>query len=244
MSKRIIKRSSPRKGSYSLKKEISTSKLIAFLDDGFKEFIHGDKSVDFKQKEDYTEHMELPKEIPPDVAKVIKKRFNEDDLKSLEVKFSPGFDTSIKRLFSKNPVYSVPRWFRDAKFEIKMAWQRVFRGWDDSQVWSFYHFNSEYTRDQLRLLAKIHVGCPAGMCHEEGYHFYKEEVIGDTGWKEGVERGLKCKWTETLDEMAAGFQALIDLDNTEVGTPQRMELEWKIDRMWDLYKQYYFNLWD
>jgi hypothetical protein len=55
--------------------------------------------------------------------------------KKMEIKFAPEFKKSIDKMFSMNPIYSIPRWFTDTRYKIKWAYQRVFRGWDDRWRW-------------------------------------------------------------------------------------------------------------
>lgn len=162
--------------------------------------------------------------MPPEIAKAIEKQFAGS---GMQVKYAPGFDASMKRMFSSNPIYAIPRWIRDAKFEIRMAWQRVFRGWDDSMVWNFHHDHSHRTVDMLKKLKKSLSGHP-----------------GDLDQK---------TWEEILGKMIAGFEAEISIDHMDYmeGTNDKeewkrkqMELEWRATEGWDLFRKYYRHLWD
>ncbi len=167
----------------------------------------------------------------------------------LKVEYADGFEDSLAHLFSSNPRYAIPRWLKDKWFDIRMAWQRATRGWEDDAWWNFHHIHSARTRDQLRELAKHHCGCPGNLCHKPGYHFNKND---DHGTKDANAHGEKCEWTEILNEMADGFQAMIDLDELPWGEQSHAAdekgraytLHLKIDRGWDLFREYYRNLWD
>ncbi len=147
----------------------------------------------------------------------------------MEIKFAPGFEKSWKRLFSCNPWYMIPRWIRDGRFEIKMAWQRVFRGWDDTASWSHWSVNAEQTSKQMRQLADNIVGCPG--------EFFDADKEKD---------GNQChRWKETLHKIADGFDAILEDDDLVNALPEeRAVLAKKFDEGMELYKKYYRNLWD
>jgi hypothetical protein len=108
-----------------------------------------------------------------------------------------------------------------------MAWQRVFRGWDDSQVWDFHSNHSEETRDKLKQLRDSNEGHPGDLTDAE--------------------------WKQILGKMIDGFQAEVDIDqqrfmdiSDDVAEWKRrhMELEWKAQEGWDMFRKYYRHLWD
>lgn len=153
--------------------------------------------------------------------------------------FAPGFKHSWDRMFSSNPRYAIPRWIRDARYNIRMAWQRLTRGWDESSAWGYHHWHNKTTVEQLEYLRKIHHGCPSGLCHGDGYHFSAEK------------EGDKCEWDEILTDIIEGFKAEQKQDDLwwEVSDKDErdlLEVEYQhaIDRGWDLYRHYYRNLWD
>ena len=55
--------------------------------------------------------------------------------KELKIVFHPKFWESADRLFSNKLQYLIPRFLSNAKHEVKWAWQRVFRGYDDRITW-------------------------------------------------------------------------------------------------------------
>lgn len=153
----------------------------------------------------------------------------------MEIKFHPKFEKSCKRLFSNNPYYLIPRLIRNAKFEIKMAWQRVFRGYDDAFVWDLHHNFSWLMCEALPKLRKNKTGCPG-------------ELYDDSN------KDDEChKWSKILLEIENGFKAgkrIGDGDNWgKVGNPdlslKKDEEDRKIfENGMDLLKKYYFSLWD
>ena len=52
----------------------------------------------------------------------------------MKIEYAPGFQKSFDKCFSMNPIYSIPRFFKDSYYDIKYAWQRVYRGFDDRMV--------------------------------------------------------------------------------------------------------------
>lgn len=71
--------------------------------------------------------------------------------------------------------------------EIKWAYQRVVRGWDDSEVWSLDWSISEKMVPMLKELKENHCGTPAQLTEEE--------------------------WDTILQQMIDGFQAKLDKDD-------------------------------
>lgn len=146
-----------------------------------------------------------------------------------------SFPGKIKDFF----LYTIPGRFSDTKYEIRWAWQRVVRGFDDSMVWNHHSYHSEQTAKILRQLAEHKVGCPGELY-------------------DGKKKNDEChKWRDILVQMAEGFEAATAIDNMEFYTEnkkgeydskasekKRKVLENKFDKGMSLYVKYYFNLWD
>jgi hypothetical protein len=128
------------------------------------------------------------------------------------------------------------------KKEIKWAWQRVFRGWDDRIVWSVDGYLSKMLPIWLTKLKEDMQGTPL-TCFEEGD--WNEETCKYSD--EAVERASK-KWNGILDEMIEGFkaykQAEDDGTNWKIGTPEYDEFLRKYYRAMDLLKNHFGSLWD
>lgn len=136
-------------------------------------------------------------------------------------------------------LYGIPRHWTDGRYEIKWAWQRVFKGYDDPSVWSHHSVMSEVTAKMLRELAENKVGCPMDLYDSKNK---KDECH---------------KWRSILIKMAEGFEAATAIDNMDWFTDdengsydkresdkKRKALEKKFDTGMKLYHEYYFNLWD
>lgn len=133
--------------------------------------------------------------------------------------------------------YRISFIYKDVRFELKSAWLRVFRGYDNSAVWGHHYWHSEVTAKILRQLAKNKIGCP---------HEFFDKTKPDK----------ECDaWTKVLIEMAEGFEAAIEMDNTYIENPdgsynheetkrKQDELKKKFDRGMELYHKHYLGLWD
>lgn len=75
---------------------------------------------------------------------------------------------------------------------IKFAWQRAFRGWDDSAKWSLRDYLSSIAIPVLDYMIKNPCGCPALLDYDTV--------------KEGEE-----KWTQILKDIKWGFEAMDEL---------------------------------
>ena len=145
----------------------------------------------------------------------------------MEIKF---FFKSAKKCFSNNPWYAIPRWFSDKKYEIKWAYQRVRYGYDDPWTWSLDHQLAETLPKVLRKMKK-------------GLHGYPMEC-----------KDIK-EWKAIIEKMAVGFesaQKLLNLDYMIKGKKdsykenkiKRKKFEKQFDEGMNLFKKYFFNLWD
>ncbi len=147
--------------------------------------------------------------------------------KKWKVVYSKGFMNDMERLFSNNPIYSIPRFFSNAKYEIKCAWQRVFRGYDDSWNWGLYQQLQTIIPKCVRWMKKNHLGCPGNL--------YDEKNKRDNCWK----------WKEILEKIAKGFEAKQKISDNYLFKGKRFE---KLDKQqkegMKLFVKYFNNLWD
>lgn len=60
------------------------------------------------------------------------------------------------------------RKIEEAKWAVKYAWQRVFRGWDDRESWNIDHYLSKRLGEQLVAMSEFAHGYPS-----EDYPFDK-----------------------------------------------------------------------
>lgn len=121
------------------------------------------------------------------------------------------------------------------KYEIKFAWQRVFRGYDNSAIWSHHSYHSKQTAEILRNLAENKVGCPANLFDAKN----KKDACH--------------KWKALLVQMAEGFEAATAIDNMDYMDMKDTRKQYmkkhdalmkKFDKGMKLYCENYMSLWD
>lgn len=136
---------------------------------------------------------------------------------------------------------------------IKRFFQRRIRGFDDRDVWGLYHAVLKFTAPRLRALAKMDkMGVPPeiyeevclqhGMTSEE-YENAEKDLIPP--WK------FDACWNEKLNKMARALELYMEhggifsrregFNNKYVKAP---ELEKEFNEGWELFKHYFFALWD
>ena len=175
--------------------------------------------------------------------------------------------------------YSIKRFIRDELSprqicrQLKWAWQRLFRGWDDRISWSIDSYLSEHVPLWIAQM-RLHKGYPCMMVTDD---------IKDLPQDELDEICMK-KWSDILDQIIDGFKAAQQIsDGDEPVWDEYWEeyhkihgdsLEWMSDKHdktreelrvklnlderlrteeaefyerynkgMDLFRQYYFNLW-
>ena len=171
--------------------------------------------------------------------------------KKWEVKYTPKFLESFEKLFSNNIRYLIPRKLSDWKHEIKWAWQRVFKGYDDQTIWSMHSSISDYFPKMIRELKNEVHGYPSDPFNKE-----KQEIKSIKDWK------------NVLEKIAIGFDAARKIDGHEYIKEVKLKkprkdmfgkdsyIGHKIDKKHydklykefeegiELFKKYYFSLWD
>jgi hypothetical protein len=86
--------------------------------------------------------------------------------------------------------------------EVKFAYQRVTRGWDDRAVWSIDYWLDGIMPDMLRRLKVTKHGTPMTMFPTEA-----EYIREDGNPTDAAHDIASRRWDETLDKMIAGFEA-------------------------------------
>lgn len=121
------------------------------------------------------------------------------------------------------------------KRQIKYAWQRVFRGWDDRVVWSIDYHLSEMLPQWLEKLRDNKQGTPMEMFDGLPYEDEENYTYSEESWSVARQR-----WDTILDEMILGFQ-IYAKDNwfTEDSDDKK-----KFDRAMELFVKYFQSLWD
>jgi len=130
----------------------------------------------------------------------------------------------------------------DCGREIKWAWQRVFRGWDDRISWSIDYYLDENLPLWLERLIKYKQGVPSDMFKDEDY------VEGSPNYElkpEAMEIRSK-EFDDILQKIADGFRIhrkLMDLD-FDYQSPEWLDAEKQFSEAFDLFKKHYGSLWD
>jgi hypothetical protein len=126
--------------------------------------------------------------------------------------------------------------------EVRYAWQRVFRGWDDRVWWDINGHISHYMPQWIETLRKNTCGHPVtsefdGMSVDDAHD----------------------KWCKILKEMEDGFRALDNIESGDylskyalgeiaLGDSKMLEEEKKLnekgDRALELFVKWFRNLWD
>lgn len=112
----------------------------------------------------------------------------------MKIVFTKQFEKSFIRLFSCNPIYAVPRAICNAKIAVKHAWQRVFRGFDDSWYWGLDEKLSEVIPQCVRMIRTKGTGHPAQIKANEWKVILKKIEIG---FKE-YPRMQNCRYNSKL----------------------------------------------
>lgn len=116
-------------------------------------------------------------------------------------------------------VYTIPYRFNDFRYEFKMKYQLLTKGYCDRQVWGF---KSEVAELNVKLLTELRdckVGYPYGLTQK--------------------------KWDKILGKIIDGFKAQLELDamwDCNKKEEAKLEKQWKEGMA--LYTEWYDNLWD
>jgi len=128
--------------------------------------------------------------------------------------------------------------FKRIKGKIIRFYQRITRGWDDSDTWSLDHTIAKYILPRLKRFREIgRNSCP--VLHES-FEF-------DRDFEE---------WNEILDKMILAFELIVDdeksyFDNLNAGSDEEMgnyieyseDRNLKINTGMDLFCKYFNHLW-
>ena len=112
---------------------------------------------------------------------------------------------------------------------IKHPWQRLTRGFDDSELWSLDYTVSKFVLPRLKEFRKDLMGTPAQFLPDK-WPITDEE-----------EKAAIKAWEDTIDKMIHAFELhLKDGEGELLELPQYDE----IDEGMALFAKYYMNLWD
>jgi len=122
--------------------------------------------------------------------------------------------------------------------EVIYAWQRAFRGWDDTATWNINLYLAELIPQLLRNLKENRMGIP-GSCIDD-------ETMNNNGvWSsDKAEAEAMLKWDTVLIEMITGFEAYKKMDEASYFSPERKFYKVQFNRAMDLFKIHFDDLWD
>lgn len=126
--------------------------------------------------------------------------------------------------------YRIILWFKDIRNGVKWFFQRLLRGYSDNEVWDLFWYNAKWLLPRLRSLKEIRHGFPAVLLKNE-MTFIKKIANGD-------EKADK-KWGEVLDKMILAFELIVS-DDWDLDEGKKK----KVDEGMDLFRKYFFYLWD
>lgn len=123
----------------------------------------------------------------------------------------------------------------DAFYATKHGFQRMFRGWDDTMVWSIDYYLADLIPKLVRRLMETKHGTPFEMFSEN----CKKDENGDPTDEE-YEKARE-KWNKVLEEIAEGFEEY--KNNQDITDNSNIELK-KFDKAFMLLKKHFGSLWD
>lgn len=132
-----------------------------------------------------------------------------------------------KEFYLNNP----PELLDDIRRNIKWAWQRVFRGWDDRVAWSIDDYLSELVPEWIERLKKTKQGRPV-------YFMARSyEMVGDVSEdnSDSEYEKLANEWDAVLDDIIIGFRAGYAITQSNYSVYDTFELECKTKNIeWNL----------
>jgi hypothetical protein len=126
--------------------------------------------------------------------------------------------------------------------EAKYAWQRAFRGWDDTVIWSIDYYLAEKLPIWLMELKKNKTGVPSMFIIPSDE--YIDEGIPCVS-KEGMKRAEK-EYDDILDKISVGFLAYKDVSDCkfDYNSPEEKAANKQFEDAFDLFKKYFGTFWD
>lgn len=116
-------------------------------------------------------------------------------------------------------VYTIPYRFNDFRYEVKMKYQLLTKGYNDRFVWDFKREMADLHIKTLTQLKDQKVGYPSGL--------------------------TQAKWTKILETIIDGFKAQQEIDamwDLDRKAEAKLQKQWKEGMA--LYTEWYSNLWD
>ena len=123
--------------------------------------------------------------------------------------------------------------FRMFWYNVRARCQRFKRGWAYRDVWNMNDWFKNTIRPMLIYLADNHVGVPAEFENNPG------------GWKEVLNKMATC--LQFMDEdsvlVSLGIHDYKGMTAADYKNVHKLMIEYK-NRFFELFSEYYFDLWD
>jgi hypothetical protein len=130
---------------------------------------------------------------------------------------------------------------RFASNNLRWAWQRVFRGWDERVIWSIDWYLAEMIPFWMRQLKEDKHGVP-GMCFKEDDY---NDAKSDYSLKEGAWDRAEKEYDDILEKIAVGFESYLAREEYKYKTDdEKNQLTKNFEEAFDLLKKYYGTFWD
>ena len=122
--------------------------------------------------------------------------------------------------------------------QIKWAWQRVFKGYDDRATWSIDSYLSVLISKLVLELKENNIGIP--------YKMYKGMTPVDEccNYSEEDNKTASDKWQEVLSKISKGFKGYTEIDTADYNSPEEILLEAQFSEGFELFRKHFPDLWD
>lgn len=165
----------------------------------------------------------------------------DDIFKEIEIRDNKFPHKQLNKLFpngigSYNAFYAIAHpWvmIKDGLREIKWAWQRVFRGWDDRVTWSIDTYLAEMIPQWMKRLRETKQGTPGLLFGDNNWNKTKYEFFI------GAHETADMKYNAILKIIIDGFEKYDDGDFYD--RPKDKE---KFDLAFKFFHEYFGTLWD
>jgi hypothetical protein len=125
----------------------------------------------------------------------------------------------------------------DIYHEVRYAFQRAFRGWDDRVIWSIDYYLADILPVWLMELKKKKQGIPS-------VFFTEEELSSSEGLTDDAMARAGKEYDDVLDKMALGFKSYNDKENCDYNSEEEKMHIKNFEEGFDLFRKYFDTLWD
>jgi len=127
---------------------------------------------------------------------------------NINIGFGSGFPGSRFRISLKLLFHRF--WWRDFRYELKCAWQRAIRGYDNSLTWSLNENIKQYIIIGLQTLAENHMGVP-DFDLKGGYEIYANLSSEEA---DALTESRSRAWKSLLNDLADKFYESLEHEDS------------------------------